>query len=346
MDDDIEIPDIQQPPTTSSSITSSSITSSNTQQTNSKEISIQDKLELIRVPKHSYINWNKFPVPSDDEIKTIFDICINNTPANVDELSGICNYYIGYNFYNKAGHIKARQHIIKSIEQCYEPAINEVLHVQLNDDLGLLGNLSVWGLFIDNLEQVTNILKKLIDKGYEKMYVYYARLLRYTSQKQESLKYYRLAKEKGCKFAIVEVALWLYSERTQCAELQNRAEQLLLSEISEGNEYAMYVYAWNMCKDDQKKIEYYFLASRKGHEYSVNELIRYYSEHELDNRFLELISNKSLWNLFPPIVLTLAKVYTSRIDSLELHYKYAPGGEGYAQAKKDFDEKIKNKTTH
>ena len=106
----------------------------------------------------------------------------------------------------------------------------------------------------------------------------------------------------------------------------------------------MYYYGHGVDKDYTKAIELYY----KGDELTkyVNMLLVLAKDDDLTSNCYEILSKIDLNKINDidedklNILKIIKRLYRSKIDLLELHFKYQPNASGYTEAKEDFMKSI------
>ena len=60
----------------------------------------------------------------------------------------------------------------------------------------------------------------------------------------------------------------------------------------------------------------------------------------LDSQTIDILTTMDNSLIKNPLVDLIQKLYKTRVDVIDLHFKYAVSGEGYNQAKNDFNNRL------
>ena len=188
--------------------------------------------------------------------------------------------------------------------------------------------------------------------------------------------YYLMAIERGNSDAMNNLG-WYYHKKEVDPELMKR---YYLMAIERGNSDAMYNlghYYESVEKNPELMKRYYLMAIERGDSFATGCLLNYYNDY-ITAEYTEAILNSykfekyKSWKMFwkavinidlpitpeliehltnikdehlqtlPKFIQSFAKLAREKIDTLELHFKYAPGAAGYEECKTDFYKSINN----
>ena len=90
--------------------------------------------------------------------------------------------------------------------------------------------------------------------------------------------------------------------------------------------------------------KYFLKSAKQGYPNAITSLINIYNSHlgVYDETFYEFITceNEDIQKALPNIFKQCKKLYQSKMEPIELHFKYSLEGKGFEEAKKDFMENL------
>lgn len=172
----------------------------------------------------------------------------------------------------------------------------------------------------------------------------------YDKQKdiESAKKYCLIAIEYNSVYAMRNLAV-LYEKGK---DVENAIKYYLMA-IEHGSVEAMRSLAvlYYQRNKKQEGIKYYIMAVEHGDDsqWMLKELLKelFNNNEHISNELLELIYNTPIFDSddTPNYLKLLRSTYRTKIDQIELHFKYQPGAEGMWEAKKNFIKRINNEST-
>lgn len=206
---------------------------------------------------------------------------------------------------------------------------------------------------LENYENMAKYYSMAIENGYYKMACWLGWHYEEITNYDKMQKYYSIAAENGDATAMNNLGMYYH-------DIQDYANMMkyYLMAIEKGNHMSMYNLAiyYESKKDDENAIKYYLMLLRD--EKITKEIYTdtisnlYYLITDENNRlelhhYIQIIENTN-HNTYLKIIkknkplLLLYNIYKQKIDLLELPFKYAPGSDGFIDAKNDFVKCVTN----
>ena len=267
----------------------------------------------------------------DINYTALYNLWTNNELFNTDNSSGseLCLVGLYYQYVTK-DYVQMKRYFLMGIEKCDHNAMHNL------------------GYYYENVEKDYSQMKRYylmaIELGYSMSMLNLGNYYQYTEKNPELMKrYYLMGIERGDSTAMVELGRY-YNYPEKNPELMKR---YLLMAMENGNLAPIHClsahYAINFNSEYSEALPYFYkyLPIKKWVE-AVN--LIYFRNLDITPELIDHLTNVKDEHLemLPKFVQWAVKTVKEKIDILEVHFKYAPGAEGYEECKNDFYNSISN----
>ncbi len=286
---------------------------------------MNSKLTAIKewLSKNDY----KYKNIPDESINNIYDLLINekfNEPKNDIEMVYYAHYYDINNEHNNM-----MKYYLMAIDCGNNDAMN---------------NLAI---YYQNIKDYDNMMKYFLMAIENNNVIAMNNLACYYKKNQDydnMLKYYLMAIDKNYSTAMYNLGVYYQNIK----DYDNMKKYYLMA-IDKGNSDAMNnlgVYYYTN-KDYDNMMKYYLMAINNGYQLTIEKLKIIIKINQLDTKYIQIMEELDYDTYFKifeknDMALLAYKLYKSKIDLIELPFKYSPDNDGFIEAKNDYIKQIQN----
>ena len=274
-------------------------------------------------------NWKYIKIESDDEMKMIHNLLINDNIS--DPTTEIEYLYYGFYYHSKMTSVMEQDIInyVKTHNRVY-------IKIESGDEIMMIHNL----LINDNIEEPTTEIE----------YLYYGFYYEMNGNIDNMIKYYKMAiihknsiamNNLGCYYKRQGDIVNMLKYHEMAIKYKNlKALERLINYYKRDLEYMNIIYI--LPKINNMKISVNIEGSIVS---AINLFLNNSDEIEQPDEIIKIICDFDFSNFssIPYGIKLIQSLYKTKIDTIELHFKYMHNGDGMIESKNDFINRICNK---